>query len=212
MPASRFDRPFAAVVALLAWVALILQYALLIDATLGDIGPWYGTLRFFSFFTILSNLLVALTASAAVAGQSAPLLGFFARPRVRGCAALSISITCAIYYFVLAATWAPQGAQLLADVLLHYVVPVGYVAWWIACAPHGRLVWSDALRWLTFPLAFLLWTLLRGAWLNEYPYPFVDVDALGMAVVLRNSLAIGGLFALAGIGFVAVDRLAPLRR
>lgn len=212
MPASRFDRPFAAAVALLAWGALILQYALLLDATLGDIGPWYGTLRFFSFFTILSNLLVALAATSAIAGAASPLLGFFARPRVRGCAALSISITCAIYYFVLAATWAPQGAQLLADVLLHYVVPVGYVAWWIACAPHGRLAWSDALRWLVFPLVFLLWTLLRGAWLHEYPYPFIDVDAIGMGTVLRNSLAIGGLFALAGIGFVAVDRLAPLRR
>lgn len=212
MPASRFDRPFATAVALLAWAALILQYVLLIDATLGDIGPWYGTLRFFSFFTILSNLLVALVASAALAGEAAPVLGFFARPRARGCAALSISITCAIYYFVLAATWAPEGAQLLADVLLHYAVPVAYVTWWIACAAHGRLGWSDPLRWLLFPLAFLLWTLLRGAWLHEYPYPFIDVDALGMTTVLRNSVAIGGLFALAGIGFVAVDRFAPLRR
>jgi len=212
MPASRFARRFAAVIALLAWGALVLQYALLIGATLDGIGPLLGTLRYFSFFTILSNLLVALVASAAAAGDAAPRLRFFARADVRGCAALAIAITCAIYYFVLAATWAPQGAQLLADVLLHYAVPLLYVGWWIACAPHGRLGWSDPLRWLLFPLAFFAWTLLRGAWLHEYPYPFVDVDALGFAAVLGNALVIGGLFAVAGVALVAVDRLSPLRR
>lgn len=200
-----FDRWCAAVVALVAWAALILQYALMIDLTWHAIGPLLATLRFFSFFTILSNLLVALTTTFAVIAPRSALGGWLTGPRIRGAAALCISITCAIYFFVLAATWAPQGAQLVADVMLHYVVPVLYVLWWIVCVAHPRLSWSDALRWLLVPLAFLLWTLARGAWLHEYPYPFVDVDALGIARVARNAFGIGVLFLVVGLLLVAFD-------
>lgn len=205
------DRAFAASVAIIAWSALFLQYALLVRATLHGIGPALATLRFLSFFTILSNLLVALTTTfAALAGSSAPA-GLFARPRVRGAAALCIGITCGIYFFVLATKWSPQGLQWLADVALHYAVPGLYLAWWLACVPHRRLQWGDALRWLSLPLAFLAWTLLRGAWLHEYPYPFVNVDELGVAAVVRNCAGIGVLFLLFGFVLVGIDRVIGRR-
>lgn len=203
-----FVRGFAALIAAIAWSALVLQYALLLGMTPEGIGPLRATLRFLSFFTVLSNLLVALTASFAVAGTPSAIRDFFVSARVRGAAALCIGITCGIYYFVLAATWSPQGAQLLADVQLHYVVPALYLLWWGGCAVHGQLEWSDALRWLLFPLAFLAWVLARGAWLHEYPYPFLDVDTLGLDVVARNACAIGALFLLAGLVLIGFDRSA----
>jgi len=204
-------RSFAALVGLVAWFALLLQYGLLIAMTWSDVGPLFGTLRYFSFFTILSNLLVALTATFAALPVRSAIADFFRASRVRGAAALCIAVTCGIYFVLLASTWAPQGAQLLADVLLHYVDPALYVGWWIACAGHGRLAWSDALRWLLFPLGFLAWTLVRGAWLHEYPYPFVDVDALGFGTVARNALGLGALFLAAGWSLVAFDRMAGRR-
>jgi hypothetical protein len=201
-----FKRGFAAAVALIAWCALILQYVLLIGATSGGIGPLLGTLRFFSFFTILSNLLVALTTTFALVRRRSRSGDFFATPRVRAAAALCIGITLGIYFFLLASTWAPQGAQWLADVTLHYAVPVFYLAWWVSCVPHGQLAWSDVLRWAMFPLVYLGFILLRGAWLHEYPYPFIDVDALGAGTVARNAVGIGLLFLLSGLVLVAVDR------
>ncbi|NCT66122.1 MAG: hypothetical protein GXC76_00615 [Rhodanobacteraceae bacterium] len=201
-PSSSSARSFAALIALLAWSALVLQYGLLVGSTRHGGGPLLATLRYFSFFTILSNLLVALTTSAAVGWPQSRL----ASPRVRGAAALCIAVTCGVYYFVLARTWAPHGAQLLANVALHYLVPPLYLAWWITCVPHGRLAWADALRWLLLPLGFLGWTLARGAWLHEYPYPFVDVDVLGIGEVLRNALALGVLFLLVGLVLVALDQ------
>ena len=210
-PVLRIDRPFAtrafaAAIAAIAWSALILQYVLLLDATRVDLGPLQATLRFFSFFTVLSNLLVALTTSCALAATHSTPDRFLGGDRVRGAAVLCIGVTCGIYHFVLAATWFPHGAQRVADVVLHYLVPALYVLWWLACAAHGRLVWSDALRWLLLPLAFLLWVLLRGGEVHEYPYPFLDVDALGLGTVLRNAFAIGALFLLAGLALVAFDR------
>ena len=203
-----FSRPLAATTAMVAWCALVLQYVLLIRMTWYAPGPALGSLRYISFFTILSNILVALTTTFALRGGQSALGGFFASARARGSVALYIGITLCIYFFVLAATWAPQGAQLLADVAMHYAVPALYLLWWAACVPHGGLAWSDPLRWLAFPLAYLAWVLLRGGWLHEYPYPFIDADALGLAVAARNALGIGALFLAFGFAVVAFDRLA----
>ena len=51
LPARRFA-------ALVTVAALVLQYVLLVRSTLESIGPLPATVRFFSYFTILGNLLV----------------------------------------------------------------------------------------------------------------------------------------------------------
>jgi hypothetical protein len=201
-----FSRTSAAIVALTAWFALVLQYVLIIVSPGDGVGPLLATFRFIAFFTILSNLMVALTATVACIPSDTSFAAFFRTPRVRGCAALCIGITLAIYHSILAATWSPQGAQWVADVTLHYAVPLLYLAWWFALVPRGELAWLDAVRWLSFPLVYLVCVLLRGAWLHEYPYPFIDVDALGVATVVRNAVVLGVLFLLVGLLIVAFDR------
>jgi len=193
---------FAVVVAAVAWPALMLQYWLILWS--GPIG--YATVRYFSFFTILSNLLVAMVAASAATGGNWAPLRFWRKPRVRGLAALCIAVTCLIYATILAGQWHPQGPQLIADRAVHYVVPFLYLFWWAVLLPHGTLVWRDALRWLLFPLAFLAWTLLRGAVVHEYPYPFVDVTNLGYGTVMINSLMVGVLFVVLGLVLVGIDR------
>lgn len=197
---------FAIVVAAVAWPALMLQYWLSMWETQGNV-----LLHFLSFFTILSNLLVGLVAaSAAMGGNWAPLR-FWRGPRVRGLAALSITVTCVIYATLLQSLWHPLGPQLIADRSLHYVVPALYLVWWVALLPHGTLVWRDALCWLAFPLAFAVWTFARGAIVHEYPYPFMDVGRLGYGAVLVNTLLVGVVFLVLGMVFVAVDRFLGKR-
>lgn len=198
---------FAIIVAAVAWPALMLQYWL----SMWSDSQGMVLLRFLSFFTILSNLLVGLVAaSAAMGGNWAPLR-FWRRPRVRGLAALSIAVTCLIYATILQSLWHPLGPQLIADRALHYVVPALYLVWWVALLPHGSLVWRDAVCWLGFPLAFAVWTFGRGAILHEYPYPFMDVDHLGYSAVLANTLLVGLLFLVLGVAFVALDRFLGRR-
>lgn len=202
----RVMRASAALVALVGWAALFAQYVLLLRLTWNGIGPALATLRFISYFTVLSNLLVAVATTMAALGAVRGPARFFASARVRGGIALCIGVTGAIYFFVLSATWSPSGVQWLVDAALHYVVPVLYLSWWLLCAPHGDLRWGDPLLWMAFPAVFLAWTFLRGAWLHEYPYPFLDVDALGPGPVLRNSLGITALFVALGFALVAIDR------
>ena len=194
------SRPAAALVALLAASAVVLQYVLLLR--LATDGFAFATLRFLSYFTILSNLAVVAACVAAARGGRSWLAG----PRALGAVALYIAVTGLVYVLVLRHMCQPQGWQWWADAGLHYATPLAYLAWWIALAPHGRLRWRDPGAWLLFPFAFLVWTLLRGAWLSEYPYPFIDVGTLGLAAVLRNAAGICVVFVTLGALLVALDR------
>lgn len=196
-------RAFAALIASIAAAALALQYVLLVRLTLDTIGPLLATVRFFSYFTILSNLLAMLVTGTWAFAPGSALGRFFSRPAVRGGVAVYIAVTMGIYAGVLASMWQPQGAQWWADTGLHYAVPMLYLAWWLLAVPHGALRWRDTLRWLLFPLAYVAWVFLRGYWSREYPYPFLDLTTHSVAVVLRNVgsvivvfLAIGGVLQL----------------
>ena len=185
------SRVCATLVGLLSLAALVLQYVLILQLTRDNVGVVLGTVRFLTYFTILSNIAVMLVACAAAAGQP----GFFAQARVRGAVALYIGVTGSIYFFILRHLWQPQGAQWWADTGLHYAVPLAYWAWWLAFAPHGGLRWRHVAGWLLFPLAYVAWVFVRGAWLGEYPYPFIDVGQLGFPV----GQALGQLFRCAAV-------------
>ena len=202
------SRTCAALVGLLALSALALQYILLVQLTRDTIGVGLGTLRFITYFTILSNIAVALVAFTAATGRS----GFFAQARVRGAVALYIGVTGSIYFFILRHLWQPQGAQWWADTGLHYAVPLAYWAWWLTGVPHGALRWRDVAAWLLFPLGYVIWVFLRGAWVGEYPYPFIDVGQLGWARVGINALGVMGVFVVLGLVVVGLDRVLGGKR
>ena len=205
---SAASRVSAGIVGALSLAALILQYMLLVQLTRDTVGVAFGTLRFFSYFTILSNLAVVAVAWTAAAGGT----GFFARPRVRAAVALYIGVTGSIYFFILRHLWQPQGAQWWADTGLHYAVPLAYWGWWLAFTPHGSLRWRDVAGWLLFPLAYVVWVFVRGAWLGEYPYPFIDVGQLGWRKVAINAVGVMAVFVVLGSLIVAVDRVLGRRR
>lgn len=213
-PAAALSATARAVAALVATVALLslgVQLWLFLSASWGGIGPLAASVQFFSYFTVLSNLLVAAVTLSAACPRD--------RTRwsdgevVRGAAALYITVTGLVYATVLAPILHPQGLHWWTDVGMHYVVPPLYLAWWLLAVPHRRLRWGDLRYWVLFPIAYLLWTFARGAVVHQYPYPFVDVGLHGWAVVLRNALAMTALFLMVGVALVAVDRrMGPAKR
>jgi len=199
---------FAAVVGMVSLASLVLQYALLYALTRDTIGPAAATVRFFSYFTILSNIGVVLVAVHAITGRP----GFFAHARTRAVVMLYIGVTGCVYLLVLRHLWQPQGAQWWADSGLHYATPLLYGSWWLWFAPHGRVGWNDLRWWLLFPAVYPAWALLCGAWVHEYPYPFIDVDRLGAMTVTRNALLVFAPFLLAGAALVVIDRMSGRKR
>ncbi len=201
-------RRFAAVVALIAWSALLLQLVLSLRlATANGRGVGWGVVVYFGYFTILTNILVALALSAPLVAPGSPLGRFFARPGVITAVAASIALVGATYFLILQHTWEPEGLALVADVALHYVVPALFLLyWWLAVPKHG-LRWANVARWALYPLGYLAYALVRGEVVGVYPYPFVDVGALGYGRVLVNALGVAVAFAGVALLLVAVGRL-----
>jgi hypothetical protein len=113
-------------------------------------------------------------------------LGWWRSPVTRGMMAGAIALVMGFYHFVLAATWAPAGLFLLADVLLHYVTPGVYVIWWLVFQPKGSLRFGHIGWMLLPPSLWLAWTMLRGAIVAEYPYPILEAHVLGYPQVALN--------------------------
>jgi hypothetical protein len=117
-------RIYAAVGAALGWFALALQLYLMILKV--PAGQMLGTvITFLSFFTILTNILVVLVFTAA--GFRPGWGQWFARPSIQAGSAVYIAIVGCSYQLLLRHLWNPQGAQWLADTLLHSVIPLVYV-------------------------------------------------------------------------------------
>jgi hypothetical protein len=101
----------------------------------------------------------------------------------------------------------PRGLILVAIILLHYVVPPAYVGFWLLFVPKGQLKPHHIAAWLIFPVAYVAYSLVRGAVTGWYPYPFLDVAAVGYASVLSTvALMILG-FSLVAALLVAIDWL-----
>jgi hypothetical protein len=210
-------RLFIALAACLGWSALAIQMYLLLLARWQEQASLLGGLvSLFSFFTVLSNTLVAVVLSHAAFGRDSPLRRFFLAPWVSSGIAASIILVGLAYSLLLRHLWHPQGWQWLADELLHDVMPLLFVAYWWCCVEKGSLRFRHLLAWLLYPAGYFAYALLRGRVLGAYPYPFIDVAELGYGQVLLNALAILGGFVAIGLLLLGLDhwqggRLAKAR-
>jgi hypothetical protein len=128
-------------------------------------------LRFVAYFTIQSNVLVLASSALLVVDPERCRRG----SRVLRTAAVSgITVTGLVHWFLLRPLLHLHGADLVADKLLHLVVPALAVVGWLAFGPRPRTAWRPSLVATTWPLAWLLVILVQGAGTGWYPYPFLD--------------------------------------
>jgi hypothetical protein len=198
---SALRRRFAVVAATLGWVGLSIQMYLIFHSrwTLGA-SLLGGLMSFFSYFTVLSNTLVATVLTCAATSRESTARRWFLQPWVSSGIAVSITVVSLAYTLLLRHLWHPQGWQWLADELLHDVMPLLFILYWWRCVPKGRLRVGHIGLWVIYPLAYFAYSLLRGHVLAVYPYPFIDVEKLGYPQVFINA---GGLL----LGFVLIALL-----
>lgn len=197
--------------AVLAWVTLGIQYGLFLKAfTLAAILD--RSIEYVSYFTIVTNFLIALAFSAPALAPKSPAGQRWSAASPRGAVTVFALVVMIIYHLLLRSLWHPQGLQLINDYMLHYVMPLAMLVDWLAFTPRGGLRWRDAAVWLGVPAAYGFWTLVHGAFSGFYPYPFMDVSKLGYPVVLANMVGLVVGFYLPGLLLVALDgRLARNR-
>src|SRR5216684_7000360 len=162
-------RTCSAAIAVVTWFALALQFYLLVIQSQAQGASRVRLMaNYFSFFTILTNLLVALGLTLSLTTPHSRFGRLFSRPLAASGTAVYIAIVGMSYSLLLRHLWNPQGAQKIADILLHDVVPMMYVVYWLMFVPKGSLRWKDALSWLPCPLVYFCYSLIRGAAVGWY--------------------------------------------
>lgn len=174
---------------LLILAALISMILVLIDE------GTFNALNFFTFFTILSNLLAM---GVLLEGGRRMLTGAPPVPdMIRGAAVVYMTVT----YLVFAVLLRDLQEELQThvpwvDSVFHRLAPIVLMVGWVVDPPHTRISFRRSLWWLSFPLAWLTFTLIRGANDGRYPYPFLDPANGGYGTVAAYVLAITLLFVL----------------
>jgi hypothetical protein len=165
--------------------------------------------NFFSFFTIQSNLIAAgVLLIGAIRWQTdrSPALDF-----VRGGAVVYMTVTGIVFFLLLRNTDVDTAVPWVNSVV-HEVMPAVIVADWLIDPPAARISLWKGLLWLAYPLAWIVYTLIRGAILNWYPYPFVNPANGGYGAVALASAAIAVFAAALCLAVAAVGNALRARR
>lgn len=189
----------------LGWSALAVQFVIMLTLPTGP-GELTRAINYFSYFTIQSNVFAAAALTVPELADRGCASRFLLRYEVRTALALYMVVTCGAYAILLAHLYRLSGIQYVADITLHYVMPPLYAADWLLISPERRIAWKNALLFLIFPFIFGVYTLLRGACVGLYPYPFVDVGRLGYHAVLVNYGRFFILFLALGALLIALAR------
>jgi len=194
--------------ALLAWGVILAQYIILIND--GEYGGLASTsLAYFGFFTIQTNILVALAFSAPLLKPESAIRRFFERQSVRAAIALYILVVAVIYYALLAKDHNPEGLSAMLNIGLHLVLPVLYIFDWLVFAPKKSMPFKTVPLWVVFPAGYGVFNIIRGAINGFYPYPFLNVAELGLGGVFSNMMGFVVFYAIGGFVFVSMGRVLP---
>lgn len=189
--------------AVIAWAAVSVSFSLMaVGYYVDDIDPTKPTLlgniptgkdqvweRFFdwsSYFTILSNVVVAIVLTMLVRNPSV----FDEKGRrgtiwraLRVDSLIMISIT-GIVYQLLLNEGGKVGWDLISDTLQHAVNPAVTVLVWLIVGPRGHISLRGIGHAMVLPIAWAVYALVRGGVIGAYPYFFLDVSTEGLIPVI----------------------------
>lgn len=171
----------------LALAAILTQLADL--AAAGTLNP----VSYFSYFTIDSNLIAAtVLLIGATRWRSEPSPRFDV---ARGAAVVYMSVTGIVFTLLLSNTDVDTAIPWV-NTVVHELMPIVIVADWLLDPPADRLTTRQGLLWLTFPLVWLAYTLIRGSLTGLYPYPFLNPANGGYGSVAVYIVAILAVMAI----------------
>lgn len=188
------QRLFLLFIALIGWAALIAQFVVLLINRQAEITE--SVVRFFSYFTILTNILVTVFATAQLFSKSLDK-GFFGSVHTQTAITMYITIVGIVFNLVLRSLLKEGGIQSVLSDMLHCVTPLLMIIYWWKFTNTKQLSYKSIPMWLLYPTLYAIYTLLRGAFASWYPYPFMNVLELGYPTVLRNT----GILVLAFLFF-----------
>ncbi|MDB5119599.1 MAG: hypothetical protein JWN56_817 [Sphingobacteriales bacterium] len=197
------------VLAILGWFALIGQFYINITSGIAPTSEIF--IRYFSYFTILTNLLVAVCCTSIIMAPGSALGKFFQHAKTLTAITVYILIVGIIYNLILRFLWKPEGLQLFVDELLHSVIPTLFLLFWSLFVVKSQLGWKHVFPWLIYPSLYVIFIFIRGSFSGFYPYPFINVGSLGYEKALLNAMGIAIAFFVISLLFVAFAKVISKR-
>ncbi|NMM86406.1 hypothetical protein B2J88_18900 [Rhodococcus sp. SRB_17] len=162
----------------------------------------FSLTNYLSYFTIESNILAVIVL----------LVGAVRDPQsrtwqsIRGAVTLYMVIT-GIVYAVLLANVDVMLKDAWINAALHRILPLVLFLDWVFLASRHKLSEVEALKWLAFPAAYGIYSLIRGPIVDWYPYPFLDPRQQGYLSLVIGMVVLAVAMALMALAVNAVGRL-----
>ncbi len=198
------NRRIVAVLRLVAGVALLATITIQVtDRVVNNaFDPW----EYFSYFTIESSLIniAVFFVGGVMALRLATDTRFFTTVRM---ATLTYAVVTAGVYNLLLRNVPYVGDYVglqWPNEIIHVWVPLFILLDWLFSPGRPALPWSSLRLVVVFPVAWLLYTLMRGAASGGriYPYPFLDPATAGWGSVIGYIVGLTAF--LLAIGALAV--------
>ena len=178
-----------------------------------EVGTSEFSLTSFRMFTTLSNLAVAVffavyiainTSAKRIATANETVIRYF-----KFLITMSIILTGLVAHFMLRSMFTNMAAIVKAGLtLLHYVVPISTFLDWILFDEKGKTTKKMPLFAALFPIVYVTISMIAAQFLqgdSKYPYPFLNVDALGGGMVSLNIVLLTVAFLVVGFLGVWID-------
>lgn len=204
MKSSTSAKFCVAIAALIIWFSIALQFAV----SLKQAGYNYQVTveEFLSYFTVTTNIIVALCFTTLWLFRSSIVGNFFARPSTLTAITVYIVVVGLIYNTMLRGLIVLNGWPRAADELLHVLSPIIFLVFWIFLVEKAGLKYKSAAIWLIYPLIYVVFTVIRGYFINRYPYPFINVVKLGYPTAITNAAIIIFIFWMLSLFFIFIGK------
>jgi hypothetical protein len=186
-----------AVIAVVA--AIVGQW--LVSSKLPIYNPW----NFFGYFTIQSNIIIALAFAVTLVAAVRRKRGDLRVSLFRGAATVYIATTGIVYNTLLTGIDVSANVQWSNDIL-HKVLPAYAVLDWLLFSDRSKLLLRHVWWFLIYPAVWTTVVLIRGATDGWVPYPFLNPD-LGYGVVALYCLGVAVSIVLLGVLVIGMSRL-----
>jgi len=201
----KMKRVLLYLLAIIGWITLVVRIYLKI--TTSGLPLMESLVQFFSFFTVLTNLLVTIYCTVhLLSSNQQNRTNLFLRPDTLTALTVFILMVGTVYHLVLKSLWNPEGLLMITDEIYHTFVPLGTLALWIVSTNNRLGNLKNLFSWMLYPILYLLFILIIGSFSDFYPYPFLNVAELGIEKVMAISFYILIIVSLLFLIFYFIEK------
>ncbi|MHA2394129.1 MAG: Pr6Pr family membrane protein [Promethearchaeota archaeon] len=187
--------------AALSWVTFLLS-AIYYSITYGELLPWFNG---FKSFTMQTNLMVTIWLTSAIIWNNKPEVLEKITGLLKGAFTLYITITFLFFAVFLSFLYIPTGFAAYTNLIFHYITPIAFIVDWVLTEIKIKYRWNYLFYWIIYPIGYLVFAFIHGAFTGSYIYYFLDISVLGiLALAVVPFLVVLG--SIIGCVYIFVNR------